>query len=155
MQIICKINDREYIQEIAPDLLLIDLLRELGFLSLKRGCDTANCGLCTIWLDDKPILSCSVLAARVDGRKVTTIEGLEEEAAFFAGFMADEGADQCGFCSPGLVMNVLAMGKELANPTPDDIKQYLSGNLCRCTGYAGQMRAIVKFLKRKKKGGRK
>ena len=80
MQITCRINNREFIREIEPDLLLIDFVRSLGFKSVKRGCDTSNCGLCTVWVDEKPVLSCSVLAARVNHRIVTTLEGLEEEA---------------------------------------------------------------------------
>ncbi|MFH1155466.1 MAG: 2Fe-2S iron-sulfur cluster-binding protein [Pseudomonadota bacterium] len=146
MQIKCEINGTHGEHRIEPDLLLVDFLRSLGLLSVKQGCDTANCGLCTVWLDQRPVLSCSVLAARVDGRRVTTIEGLEKEATVFARFMAEQGADQCGFCSPGLVMTVLAMARELKNPSRDEINRYLAGNLCRCTGYASQMRAITQFL---------
>ena len=79
-------------------LALLDLVRSLGCKSVKRGCETANCGLCTVFLDEKPVLSCSVLAARVNGRSVTTLEGLQEEAAEFGAFVADQGAEQCGFC---------------------------------------------------------
>ena len=86
-------------------------------LSVKRGCETSNCGLCTVFLDDKPVLSCSVLAARADGHKVTTLEGLQEEAAEFGAFIADQGAEQCGFCNPGFIMNALALFRE--NPYPD------------------------------------
>lgn len=146
MKIKVWINNKPYEREIESDLLLIDFLRSEGFLSVKRGCDTANCGLCTVWLDETPILSCSTLAVRANGKKVTTLEGLEEDVKAFAHFMANEGAEQCGYCSPGLIMNVLAMRKELKNPTADEIKHYLAGNLCRCTGYMGQMRAIEKFL---------
>lgn len=146
MQIKCIVNHKEFTKEIAPDLLLIDFVRELGFLSVKRGCDTANCGLCTVWVDQTPVLSCAVLAAGVDGKHVTTIEGVEGQAKAFGRFMADEGAEQCGFCSPGLIMNILAMEKELDNPSEEEIRRYLSGNLCRCTGYQGQMRAIGKYL---------
>ena len=126
-------------------------MRELGFLSLKQGCDTTNCGLCTVWVDETPRLSCAVLAASIQGRQITTIEGLEQEAAAFGKFLAAEGADQCGFCSPGFIMNVLAMEKELVNPSAEEIRHYLSGNLCRCTGYAGQMRAITQYLQIKKR----
>ncbi len=146
MQINCHINGKPYNQEIEPDLLLIDFLRDLGFLSLKQGCDTTNCGLCTVWVDKKPRLSCAILTASIQGRQITTIEGMEKEATAFGRFMADEGADQCGFCSPGFIMTVLAMEKELVNPNEEEIKQYLSGNLCRCTGYVSQMRAITKYL---------
>ncbi len=143
----CTINGKPYTRQIEPDLLLIDFLRELGFLSLKQGCDTTNCGLCTVWVDGTPRLSCAILTAGLQDRQITTIEGQEKEAAAFGQFLADEGADQCGFCSPGFIMTVLAMEKELNNPSEEDIKQYLSGNLCRCTGYVSQMRAINKYLK--------
>jgi carbon-monoxide dehydrogenase small subunit len=148
MQIKLWINDREFIANIEPHTMLLDFLRSQGFYSVKRGCETSNCGLCTVYLDEKPVLSCSTLAARANGRHVTTIEGMEEEAAKFGEILADEGADQCGFCSPGFIMNVLAMKKELKNPTDEEIKKYLAGNLCRCTGYMGQLRAIKKYLGR-------
>lgn len=146
MKIKLWINNKIYEDDIEADTLLIDFIRSKGFLSVKRGCDTANCGLCTVHLEGKPILSCSTLAARANGLKVTTIEGLENEAKEFATFMADQGAEQCGFCSPGFVMNVLAMKEELRNPSEEEIKLYLAGNLCRCTGYMGQLRAIKNYL---------
>ncbi|CUN74312.1 (2Fe-2S)-binding protein [Clostridium sp. NSJ-49] len=146
MKIKVWINNKVFEDDIEPDTLLIDFVRNKGFLSVKRGCDTANCGLCTVHLEGKPVLSCSTLAMRANGLKVTTIEGLEEEAKEFAQFMADQGAEQCGFCSPGFVMNVLAMKKELINPSDEEIKLYLAGNLCRCTGYMGQLRAIKNYL---------
>ena len=146
MKIKVWINNKVFEDDIEPDTLLIDFVRSKGFLSVKRGCDTANCGLCTVHLEGKPVLSCSTLAMRANGLKVTTIEGLEEEAKEFAQFMADQGAEQCGFCSPGFVMNVLAMKKELINPSDEEIKMYLAGNLCRCTGYMGQLRAIKNYL---------
>ena len=152
MKIKIKVNDKVISEEIASDLLLIDFLRQHGCYSVKRGCETSNCGLCTVWLDQKPVLSCSLLCAKCDGHEVTTLEGLKEEASAFAPYMANEGAEQCGFCSPGLIMNVLAMEKELEAPGEDEIKAYLAGNLCRCTGYMGQMRAITKYLNRKKEG---
>lgn len=135
--------------EVGADTLLLDLLRQKGCHSVKRGCETANCGLCTVWLDENPILSCSTLAGRVDGRRVTTMEGLQAEAEEFGLFLAGEGAEQCGFCSPGFIMNVLSMERELEDPTEEEIKEYLAGNLCRCTGYMGQLRAVHKYLHRK------
>lgn len=146
MQIKLWINDKEFSADISPDTILLDFLRTMGFLSVKRGCETSNCGLCTVMLEGKPILSCSTLAVRTNGLHIKTIEGLQKEAEEFGGFMADEGAEQCGFCSPGFIMNVLAMKNELKNPTDDEIKTYLQGNLCRCTGYMGQLRAIKKYL---------
>ncbi|MDO5039969.1 (2Fe-2S)-binding protein [Clostridium sp.] len=146
MKIKMWINNKIFEDDILEDTLLIDFIRSKGFFSVKRGCETSNCGLCTVHLEGKPILSCSTLAVRANGLHVTTIEGLKEEAEEFGAFMADEGAEQCGFCSPGFVMNVIAMKRELNNPTEDEIKNYLSGNLCRCTGYMGQLRAVKKYL---------
>ncbi|ERK42793.1 (2Fe-2S)-binding protein [Faecalitalea cylindroides] len=148
MQVQIKVNGKLIKDDVSCDLLLIDFLRNHGCYSVKRGCETSNCGLCTVWMDEKPVLSCSILAARANNHSIMTLEGLQEEAKVFADFMANEGAEQCGFCSPGLIMNVLAMEKELKNPSEEEIKNYLAGNLCRCTGYMAQMRAITKYLNR-------
>lgn len=139
-------------EEVDPGMLLIDFLREKGCYSVKRGCETANCGLCTVLMDEKPILSCSMLAARIDGKKIVTLEGLQKEAEEFGTFLANEGAEQCGFCNPGFIMNVLAMTKELEDPTEEEIKEYLAGNLYRCSGFVGQTRSILKYLEYKKNG---
>lgn len=146
MEIKLWINDKLYVDNIEPDMMLIDFVRSKGYFSVKRGCETANCGLCTVHLEGKPVLSCSTLVAKANGKHVTTLEGMQEEAEEFGAFMADEGAEQCGFCSPGFVMNVIAMKRELKNPTEEEIKLYLAGNLCRCTGYMSQLRAIKKYL---------
>lgn len=148
MQVQIKVNGKLIKDDVSCDLLLIDFLRNHGCYSVKRGCETSNCGLCTVWMDEKPVLSCSILAARANNHSIMTLEGLQKEAKVFADFMANEGAEQCGFCSPGLIMNVLAMEKELKNPSEEEIKNYLTGNLCRCTGYMAQMRAITKYLNR-------
>ena len=150
MQITFTLNHKKVTAEVAADTVLLDLVRSLGCKSVKRGCETANCGLCTVFLDEKPVLSCSVLAARVNGRSVTTLEGLQEEAAEFGAFIADQGAEQCGFCNPGFIMNALALFREKEYPTDEEIKEYLSGNLCRCSGYEGQLRGIQNFLAWKK-----
>lgn len=150
MEIQFTLNGKLIRAEISADTLLLDMLREKGCYSVKRGCETANCGLCTVWMDGVPALSCSVLAARVDEHEITTMEGLQQEAEAFGSFLAQEGAEQCGFCSPGFIMNVLAMERELVNPGLEEIKEYLSGNLCRCTGYMGQLRAVLKYLNRGK-----
>lgn len=150
MQIQFTLNDKPVSADIRPDTLLLDLVRSLGCTSVKRGCETSNCGLCTLFLDDKPVLSCSVLAARAAGRRVTTLEGLQQEAAEFGAFIADQGAEQCGFCNPGFVMNALALFRENPYPSEDEIREYLAGNLCRCSGYEGQLRGILAFLEWKK-----
>ena len=145
MQIKLELNGKKVTAEIEADMLLLDFVRTQGCYSVKRGCETANCGLCTVFLDDKPVLSCSTLAARADGRKVTTLEGLQEEAAEFGAFIADQGAEQCGFCNPGFIMNALALFRENPYPDEEEIKEYLAGNLCRCSGYEGQLRGILAF----------
>lgn len=150
MQIQFTLNDKPVSADIRPDTLLLDLVRSLGCTSVKRGCETSNCGLCTLFLDDKPVLSCSVLAVRAAGRRVTTLEGLQQEAAEFGAFIADQGVEQCGFCNPGFVMNALALFRENPYPSEDEIREYLAGNLCRCSGYEGQLRGILAFLEWKK-----
>ena len=146
MEIKFILNGKKIATEIGADTILLDLLGKYKCYSVKRGCETSNCGLCTVFLDDKPVLSCSIPAARVDGRNVTTLEGLQKEAEEFGAFIADQGAEQCGFCNPGFMMNAIALLRENANPTDDEIKAYLAGNLCRCSGYEGQLRGIKAYL---------
>lgn len=146
MQIELTLNSKLRRIEVCPDEMLADVLRKIGMLSIRKGCDTSCCGLCTVWVDENPVLSCTMPAFRAEGKKVTTIEGVQGEAEQFARILASEGAEQCGFCSPGFIMTVLAMKKALDNPTEEEIKHYLAGNLCRCTGYMGQMRAVKTFL---------
>ena len=133
MQIRIMLNGIMVTEDVAPDMLLIDFVRAHGCKSVKRGCETSNCGLCTVFLDDKPVL-----------------EGLQKEAAEFGGFIADQGAEQCGFCNPGFIMNALALFRENPYPSEEEVKEYLSGNLCRCSGYEGQLRGIMNFLAWKK-----
>ncbi len=149
MEINIKLNGKKVSASVEADLLLIDFLREHGCCSVKRGCETSNCGLCTVLMDGRPVLSCSVLTARANGAEVWTLEGLQEEAQDFVGFIADQGADQCGFCNPGFVMNTIALLRENPNPTDDEIRSYLAGNLCRCSGYEGQLRGIRNYLDRR------
>ncbi len=150
MEIKLTLNGKPVCDHIEPDSVLLDFVRGHGCFSVKRGCDTSNCGLCTVLMDGKPVLSCSVLTARADGHSITTLEGLQKEAADFVGFIADQGADQCGFCNPGLVMNTIALLRENPDPTDDEIRAYLAGNLCRCSGYDGQLRGIRSYLNSRK-----
>ena len=150
MKIKLWINDKVYNDTIEPDMMLMDYLREKGFKSVKCGCDTTNCGLCTVYMDGKTVLSCSVPAARASGHHIVTLEGVAAEAEAFARFMAVQGAEQCGFCNPGFIMNALALFRENPYPSAEEIKEYLSGNLCRCSGYEGQLRGILNFLDWKK-----
>lgn len=146
MNIKMNLNGKDIQAVIEPDMLLIDFLRSQGCLSVKRGCDTSNCGLCTVLADEKPILSCSVLAARMDGHHIVTLEGMQKEAKGLAEFIADQGAEQCGFCNPGMMMNALALLKENSHPSDEEILDYLAGNLCRCSGYEGQLRGMRAYI---------
>ena len=150
MEVKINLNGKIVVDSIEEDSILLDFVRKHGCLSVKRGCDTSNCGLCTVLMDGKPVLSCSMLTARADGHKIQTLEGLQEEAADFIGFIADQGADQCVFCNPGLVMNTIAVLRENPDPTDDEIRAFLAGNLCRCSGYDGQLRGIRNYLNSRK-----
>ena len=150
MEIKLKLNGKNITASVEADTVLLDLLREKGCLSVKRGCATSNCGLCTVLMDGRPILSCSTLAVRADSHEICTLEGLQVEAADFVGFIADQGADQCGFCNPGFVMNTIALLRENPDPTDDEIRSFLAGNLCRCSGYDGQLRGIRNYLNSRK-----
>ena len=151
MELTLTLNGRKVTASVEADTLLIDFLRSRGCLSVKRGCETSNCGLCTVLLGGRPVLSCSMLAIRAQGQEVQTLEGLQQEASAFVGFIADQGADQCGFCNPGFVMNTIALLRENPDPTDDEIRSFLAGNLCRCSGYDGQLRGIRAFLESRRK----
>lgn len=146
MKINLKINGLEKTVEIGGGDMLYDILRKLGYKSVKKSCGTGSCGVCTVLLDGEPIPSCSYLAARADGHEITTMEGVIKESQEIARYINEEGAVQCGFCTPGFVLTVIAMKRQLENPTEEDINNYLVGNLCRCTGYQGQMRAVKKYM---------
>ena len=146
MEVKLTLNGRKVADDVAADMLLIDFVRAHGCTSVKCGCETSACGLCTVLLDGVPVLSCSTLVARAAGRNVQTLEGLQDEASAFVGFIADQGAEQCGFCNPGFVMNTIALLRENPDPTDEEILAYLAGNLCRCSGYVGQLRGIRAFL---------
>ena len=152
MLISIMLNGKKVVDDISPDMTLFKLLRAHGCYSVKCGCETTNCGLCTVFLDEKPVLSCAVLAARADGHKVETMEGLQKEAEEFGRFIADQGAEQCGFCNPGYIVNIVALLRENPDPTDEEILEYLSGNLCRCTGYQSQLRSLRNYLNSKREG---
>ena len=140
------LNGRKVAVPIEADDSLYTILRRLGMYSVKCGCETTNCGLCTVHMDGKAVLSCSVPAARCSGSEIVTLEGLQEEAKQLGECLAGEGAEQCGFCAPGMMMNVFALAKENPHATSDEIDAFLAGNLCRCSGYVSQRRAIQKYL---------
>lgn len=141
-----NINDRDYEVMVDGGEMLVDTLRALGFSSVKKGCDTGSCGVCSVLMDGKVIPSCSLFTMKARDHKILTIDGIEEKAREIGGFLLSEGVDQCGFCTPGLIMSVVAMENDLEVYTEESIKHYLVGNLCRCSGYEGQLRAIKKYL---------
>ncbi|MBQ7886791.1 MAG: (2Fe-2S)-binding protein [Clostridia bacterium] len=146
MNVEFTLNGRRVSVSIEADDTLYAVLRGLGMYSVKCGCETTNCGLCTVHMDGKAVLSCSVPAARCAGHAITTLEGMQEEAKRLGECLAGEGAEQCGFCAPGMMMNVFALAKENPNATDDEIDAFLAGNLCRCSGYVSQRRAVKKYL---------
>ncbi len=146
MKIKIKINGTIKTINVKADEYLVDTLRNNGCVSVRRGCDTTSCGICTVLLDGAPVASCSYLSCRADSHEVTTVEGIQEEAALIADFFGHEGADQCGYCNPSMALTLYAMKRELKNPDDDEIRAYLVGNLCRCSGYVAQHRAIRAYL---------
>ncbi len=139
------VNEHEYELLVPSNQTLLDLLRDqLGLTGTKRGCDSGECGACTVLLDGIPFLSCVTLAAEVDGKKIQTIEGLAKGDEFHPVQKAfvEHGAVQCGFCIPGMVLSAKALLESNPNPTVEEIKKGISGNLCRCTGYAKIIQAI-------------
>ncbi len=142
MKVNITVNGRKKVYDVAPDEYLLDTLRADNFFSIKRGCDNSSCGVCTVLMDGKAVQSCTILTVKADGHVVTTIEGHQDEAKKLSEYFGHQGADQCGYCNSSLALTVHAMKDEIKNPTTEDIKEYLVGNLCRCTGYEAQHRAI-------------
>ena len=153
MEIKMILNNKPVRDEVPADMTLMEFVRKHGCQSVKCGCETSCCGLCTVFLDDVPVLSCSVLAVRAQDRRVTTLEGIREEARGLAEYIADQGADQCGFCNPGTIMNAVALFRENPDPSEEEVQEYLAGNLCRCSGYEGQMRGIMNYITWRKANG--
>ena len=140
------INGRKKVAEIEPRLLLADLIRRgTGLTGTHRGCDTTNCGACTVLVDGRAIKSCTMLAVQVDGREVTTVEGLASASELHPiqeGFKQEHGL-QCGFCTPGMMMAAKALLDRNPDPTEEDVRWALSGNLCRCTGYQNIVKSVL------------
>ncbi len=146
VEVTCTINGTPLHRKILPNLTLCDFLHdEVGTTGVKKGCDTGECGACTVLMDGKPVTSCLVLAPQLDGHEITTIEGLGSEAALHPVQEAfiELDAAQCGYCIPGMIMTASALLKEKPNITEGELKRYLSGNLCRCTGYQQQLQAVL------------
>ena len=127
MDVKITLNGKVVTDSVDADMVLLDFCRKHRCYSVKRGCESGNCGLCTVLLDGKPVLSCSTPVGRANGRKVDTLEGLQEEAKAFTNFFAAQGADQCGFCNPGYIVNIVALLRENPDPTDEEILEYLSG----------------------------
>jgi len=148
-----EVNGRMHEIEVAPHWTLVEVLRNhLGLMGTKNGCGQGECGACTVLMDGKAVLSCLVLAVQANGRRIVTIEGLGHvgqpdplQTAFI-----EEGAVQCGFCTPGMIMSAKALLNENARPTQHQIKEAIAGNLCRCTGYLAPIRAIHRAGRRRK-----
>ena len=150
MEVKFNLNGLDVEWVIKPGEYLLDSLRSHNIKSVKKGCDGSACGVCTVLLDDKPVLSCSVLTAKVEGHKVITVEAIQDEAAELSEYFSRHGSDQCGFCNAAFALMVHALKKENPNPTDEEIKDFMVGNLCRCTGYNGQQKAIKEYFGGKK-----
>jgi carbon-monoxide dehydrogenase small subunit len=139
------VNGAEYQSTVDSRLLLVHWLRdELRLTGTHIGCDTTHCGACTVLLDGEPVKSCTVLAVQADGRQVMTVEGLEQDGKLHPiqeGFWQEHGL-QCGFCTPGMMMTSYALLQHNPHPSSDDVRQAISGNLCRCTGYVNIVKSV-------------
>jgi carbon-monoxide dehydrogenase small subunit len=140
-----NVNGTAYARDVEPRDLLVYFLREdLGLTGTHVGCDTSQCGACTVLIDNRPVKSCTLFAVQADGRQLTTIEGLANNGALHPiqeAFWNEHGL-QCGFCTPGFIMTAAALLQSNPNPTEDQIRKGLEGNLCRCTGYTNIVRAV-------------
>jgi carbon-monoxide dehydrogenase small subunit len=145
MTVTLTVNGEERSAEVEPRLLLVHFLRErLGLTGAHVGCDTTSCGACTVLLDGVPVKSCTVLAVQADGREITTVEGLERPDGLHPiqeGFREEHGL-QCGFCTPAMMLSAVALLEENPDPSEEEIRWALSGNVCRCTGYQNIVKAV-------------
>ena len=156
LEIALKLNGLAKHWTIAPGDILLDVLRREGYIGAKRGCETGACGACTVLVNGKPIDSCLMFAAQAEGKEILTIEGLAEgdtlhpiQEAFL-----DHGAVQCGYCTPGMILNTKALLDHNPDPTEDQVREMLSGNLCRCTGYTKPVEAVLAAARNSKPAAR-
>ncbi len=150
-----RVNGRTHELAVEPNELLLDVLRqELDLTGSKRACDDSSCGACTVQVDSIPMLSCTLLAASCEGQEITTVEGVANHGALAALQKAygDFGGSQCGFCTPGFMMTVRWLLANNPEPTEDEIRQALSSNLCRCTGYTQMYQAVRAAIAAEQKG---
>ena len=146
-----ELNGRQIEMDIAPQIRLVDLLRKhFDLTGTKEGCGQGECGACTVIVDSKAVNSCLILAYQVDGKRVITIEGLSKNGALdpLQEFFISEGAIQCGYCTPGMILSAKALLMQKSDPNEDDIKEALAGNLCRCTGYSQILNAVLKTVEK-------
>lgn len=151
MRIAFMLNDSRTSVDAYPNKLLLDLLRtDLGITSVKKGCEQGECGVCTVLLDGQPVNSCLVLVQKLDGRTVTTLEGLNNDPLMkdLQKAFIEDGAIQCGFCTPGMLISAYSLLRKNPKPTQEDVKNAIEGNLCRCTGYTKIIQAISDAAKR-------
>jgi carbon-monoxide dehydrogenase small subunit len=145
MEVTMTVNGEEVTRDIEPRLLLVHFIRDhLGLTGTHWGCDTSNCGVCVLWMDGEPVKSCTVLAAMAGGRSIRTVEDLERDGKLDPvqeGFVEQHGL-QCGFCTPGMMMTARWLLDRVPDPTEDEIRTAISGQICRCTGYENIVRAI-------------
>lgn len=150
-----RVNGRRHELAVEPNAILLDVLRrDLGLTGSKRGCDDSSCGACTVQIDGVPMLACTMLAVSCQGVEITTVEGIAEHGSLAAIQKAygDWGGAQCGYCTPGFMMTVSSLLANNPDPTEDEIREALSGNLCRCTGYEQMYRAIKAAIEAERKG---
>lgn len=141
-----KINGESYQINVKPNILLLDLLRyDIGLTGTKRGCDTGECGACTVLLEGRPINSCLMLAVEANEKNILTIEGMAKDGKLhpLQEAFIEKGAVQCGFCTPGMLLSAKALLDANSNPQEEEIKKAIAGNLCRCTGYTKIIKAII------------
>jgi aerobic carbon-monoxide dehydrogenase small subunit len=145
MQVSMTVNGEEHSGDVEPRLLLVHFIRQtLGLTGTHWGCDTSNCGTCVVLMDGEPVKSCTVLAATADGHEITTVEGLEKDGVLDPvqeGFRAEHGL-QCGFCTPGMMLTARALLDRNPDPSEEEIREAISGQICRCTGYATIVRSV-------------
>jgi len=154
MRITLTVNEAKRDVEIEPGGTLLELLRREGYKGVKKGCGSGDCGACAVLLDGRAVNSCLVLAAKADGRKVVTVEGLADDEGLHPVQQAflEEGAIQCGYCTPGMVIAAVDLLTHNSSPSEAQIREGISGNLCRCTGYVKQIEAIKTAAKRMGEG---
>jgi carbon-monoxide dehydrogenase small subunit len=154
LQISLTINGKLYEPDVSVGETLLEVLRRLGLKSVKFACGTGNCGACTVLLDGKPVLSCLMLAPQADGRSITTVEGLSTDGGLHPlqqAFM-ELGAPQCGFCTPGMLMAAAGLLSENPDPTREEVREAISGNICRCSGYVKVVDAVIAAARMMREG---